>query len=181
MEVMAEALVLSESSCEGTKVSEGERSKKSRIKISRIALASDESGPEEEGHQGKPKEETKKRGKSQRRKEKEKCRGALVKQLKEKTKTHDVSAYKVFRNLLIIDLVIADFYLFFHLQESPFPKALNDSGCLLGDNDLFDAQLEEDVADKVLEEEESLDAIRAAMKKKAKNQVRERHKSLAIL
>lgn len=66
-------------------------------------------------------------------------------------------------------------------QESPFHKALNDSGCLLGDNDLFDAQLEEDAADKVMEEEESLDSIRAAVKKKAKNQVRERHKSLELL
>ncbi|XP_017310239.1 claspin isoform X1 [Ictalurus punctatus] len=137
MDGMADALVLSESSGEATKASEGERPKKSRgKKISRVAVASDESEPEEDEHQGKPKEETKKRGKSQRRKEKEKCRGALVKQLKEKTRTS---------------------------EESLLSKPLNDSGCLLGDSDLFDAQLEED------EEEESLDAIRAAVKKKAKN------------
>lgn len=55
------------------------------------------------------------------------------------------------------------------------PKALNDSGCLLADNDLFGAQLEEDVAEGVMEEEESLDATRAAVKKKAKNKVREKH------
>ncbi|MCI4392166.1 hypothetical protein PGIGA_G00142770 [Pangasianodon gigas] len=140
---MAEALVLSESSGEGTNASEGERTKKSREKkISRIAMASDESEPEEDELRGKSMEETKKRGKSQRRKEKEKRRGALVKQLKEKTRTP---------------------------EESPLPKALNDSGCLLGDNDLFDAQLEEDETEGMMEEEESLDAIRAAVKKKAKN------------
>lgn len=50
------------------------------------------------------------------------------------------------------------------------PKVLNDSGCLLGDNDLFDAQLEEEVMEE--EDEESLDAIRGAVKKKAKNKVR---------
>ncbi|KAK3512132.1 hypothetical protein QTP70_031248 [Hemibagrus guttatus] len=56
-------------------------------------------------------------------------------------------------------------------EESSLPKVLNDSGCLLGDNDLFDAQLEEDMTEEVMEEEEeeSLDAIRAAVKKKAKN------------
>ena len=40
------------------------------------------------------------------------------------------------------------------------PRVLNDSGCLLGDPDLFDTGLEE--------EEESLDAIRAAVKQKVK-------------
>ncbi|XP_047664004.1 claspin isoform X2 [Tachysurus fulvidraco] len=139
---MAEALVLSESSGEGTNGGEGEQPKKSRgKKITRIAMSSDESEPEEDEHQGKSKEETKKRGKSQRRKEKETHRGALVKQLKEKIRTS---------------------------EESPLPKVLNDSGCLLGDNDLFDAQLEEEVMEE--EDEESLDAIRAAVKKKAKNQ-----------
>ena len=38
-------------------------------------------------------------------------------------------------------------------------RVLNDSGCLLGDPDLFDTGLEE---------EESLDAIRAAVKQKVK-------------
>lgn len=51
-------------------------------------------------------------------------------------------------------------------------KALNDSGCLLGDSDLFDAQLEEDSEHQLEgEEEESLDAIRSAVKKKAKHKV----------
>lgn len=39
---------------------------------------------------------------------------------------------------------------------------LNDSGCPLGDTDLFDTGLD-------AEEEESLEAIRAAMKQKMKN------------
>lgn len=61
------------------------------------------------------------------------------------------------------------------------PKVFNDSGCLLGDNDLFDAQLEEDdLTEVVIEEEESLDAIRAAVKKKAKNKVRESDESLKL-
>ncbi|KAL0962454.1 hypothetical protein UPYG_G00340190 [Umbra pygmaea] len=49
--------------------------------------------------------------------------------------------------------------------EEEIPRPLNDSGCLLGDNDLYDAGLEDDDDD---EEEESLDAIRAAVKQKAK-------------
>lgn len=89
---MAEGLVLSESSGEGTNGGEGEQPKKSREKkITRIAMANDESEPEEDEHKGKSKEDTKKRGKSQRRKEKETRRGALVKQLKEKIRTSEVS------------------------------------------------------------------------------------------
>lgn len=65
------------------------------------------------------------------------------------------------------------FHLFFPRFKEALPtKALNDSGCLLGDSDLFDAQLEED-SDHQLEgeEEESLDAIRSAVRKKAKHKV----------
>ncbi|XP_031442312.1 claspin isoform X2 [Clupea harengus] len=47
------------------------------------------------------------------------------------------------------------------------PRGINDSGCLLGDTDLFDAEEEEDE-----DEEESLEAIRASVKQKAK-----KHKS----
>ncbi|XP_045082258.1 claspin-like isoform X3 [Coregonus clupeaformis] len=47
-------------------------------------------------------------------------------------------------------------------KKTPLPRTQNDSGCLLGDNDLYDAGLDDD------EEEESLDAIRAAVKQKAK-------------
>lgn len=42
---------------------------------------------------------------------------------------------------------------------------LNDSGCPLGDTDLFDTGLEEEEE----EEEESLEAIRAAIKRRMKN------------
>lgn len=57
---------------------------------------------------------------------------------------------------------------------------LNDSGCLLGDSDLFDAQLEEDSEPQLEdEEEESLDAIRSAVKKKAKHKVRTLLRSLS--
>lgn len=52
--------------------------------------------------------------------------------------------------------------------EDPL-KALNDSGCLLGDSDLFDAQLEKDSEQHLEgEDEESLNAIRSAVNKKAK-------------
>lgn len=126
MDGMADALVLSESSGEATKASEGERPKKSRgKKISRVAVASDESEPEEDEHQGKPKEETKKRGKSQRRKEKEKCRGALVKQLKEKTRTSEVSKLGVFRKLLSVYVVIADCHFLCLSLRSPFYPSLS--------------------------------------------------------
>ncbi|KAG5842265.1 hypothetical protein ANANG_G00175800 [Anguilla anguilla] len=53
-------------------------------------------------------------------------------------------------------------------QVTPATRVLNDSGCLLGDSDLFDTGLEEEGAGLEGEEEESLDAIRAAMKQKAK-------------
>uniref|UniRef100_A0A672PS68 Claspin n=2 Tax=Sinocyclocheilus grahami TaxID=75366 RepID=A0A672PS68_SINGR len=141
---MANALVLSESSDEETKTNETESIKKKRRKrVSRISMHSDDSEPEKAEVQVKPKEAKKKREKSQRRKEKEKCNFALVKRLKEKT-------------------------------EEVLPiKALNDSGCLLGNSDLFDAQLEEDSEQQLeSEEEESLDAIRSAMKKKAKHKPR---------
>lgn len=51
-------------------------------------------------------------------------------------------------------------------QEVPVPAGINDSGCLLGDTDLFDAEQEEEDEEEV--EEESLEAIRAAVKQKAK-------------
>ncbi|XP_016365385.1 claspin-like isoform X1 [Sinocyclocheilus rhinocerous] len=136
---MANALVLSESSDEETKTKEPESIKRKRGKrVSHISMDSDESEPEKVEVQVKPKE-AKKREKSQRHKEKEKRNVALVKRLKEKT------------------------------EEALPIKALNDSGCLLGDSDLFDAQLEEDSEPQLEgEEEESLDAIRSAVKKKAK-------------
>ncbi|XP_051519780.1 claspin-like isoform X2 [Myxocyprinus asiaticus] len=134
---MANALLLSESSDEETKINETESIKKKQgNRISHISKDSDESEPEKDDVQVKPKEMKKKREKSQRRKEKEKRNVALVKLLKEKN------------------------------EDPPPLKALNDSGCLLGDPDLFDAQLEDDSEQQL--EEESLDAIRSAVKKKAK-------------
>ncbi|CAM4630456.1 unnamed protein product [Leuciscus chuanchicus] len=135
------ALVLSESSDEQTKTEEAESIKDKRGKrVSRISMMeSDESEPEKAEVQVKPKEAKKKREKSERRREKEKRNAALVKRLKERT------------------------------EEALPIKALNDSGCLLGDSDLFDAQLEEDSEE---EDEESLDAIRSAVKKKAKHRPR---------
>ncbi|KAK1156765.1 hypothetical protein AOXY_G25817 [Acipenser oxyrinchus oxyrinchus] len=50
-----------------------------------------------------------------------------------------------------------------HRQASSAPPTLSDSGCLLGDSDLFDTGLGEEE-----EEEESLDAIRAAVRHKVK-------------
>ncbi|XP_061111131.1 claspin isoform X2 [Conger conger] len=53
-------------------------------------------------------------------------------------------------------------------EVTPATRVLNDSGCLLGDSDLFDTGLEEEGVGLEGEEEESLDAIRAAVKQKAK-------------
>lgn len=52
-------------------------------------------------------------------------------------------------------------------EESDADRPLNDSGCLLEDSDLFETGLEED--DSPLEDEESLESIRAAVKNKMKN------------
>ncbi|XP_035384852.1 claspin isoform X2 [Electrophorus electricus] len=142
---MAKTVVLSESSGEETKTSEVEQVEKSQSKrISRIAVDIDESEPETELLQGEAKYGNKKREKSQRRKEKEKRQGALLKRLKEKGSTN---------------------------EESHLPKTLNDSGCLLGDGDLFDAQLEDNMSDGNMEEEESLEAIRDAMRQKANHKL----------
>lgn len=54
-------------------------------------------------------------------------------------------------------------------QQAPPPRPMNDSGCLLGDTDLFDTGLDGDSGDEEEEEqEESLDAIRAAVRQKVK-------------
>lgn len=81
---MAPALVLSESSGEEMKTSESERRRKKQGKrISRISMDSDESESEKDDvKQGK-----RKREKSRRRKDKEDHRGALVKQLRERSNT----------------------------------------------------------------------------------------------
>lgn len=53
-------------------------------------------------------------------------------------------------------------------EESDADRPLNDSGCLLEDSDLFETGLEEE-DDSPLEDEESLESIRAAVKNKMKN------------
>lgn len=53
-------------------------------------------------------------------------------------------------------------------QEMPHPGTLNDSGCPLRDTELFDNGLDD-------EEEESLDAIRAAVKQKMKKHKVQKH------
>ncbi|KAJ7999985.1 hypothetical protein DPEC_G00200120 [Dallia pectoralis] len=132
---MADALVLSASSSDEMKTSLEEKKPEVRSKkMSRIAhMKSDDSAPEEED---KPvrKEAKLKREKSQRHREKKEKRSKAVERLKNRER-----------------------------PEEETPRPLNDSGCLLGDNDLYDAGLDDDDDD-----EESLDAIRAAVKQKAK-------------
>ncbi|XP_010898568.2 claspin isoform X2 [Esox lucius] len=124
------------SASSGDEMKTAEEGDKSRSKRSRIApINSDESAPEEED---KPvrKELKQKREKSQRHREKKEKRSKAVERLKKRER-----------------------------PEEEIPRPLNDSGCLLGDNDLYDAGLDEEEEE---EEEESLDAIRAAVKQKAK-------------
>ncbi|XP_031234528.1 claspin isoform X2 [Mastomys coucha] len=53
-------------------------------------------------------------------------------------------------------------------EEGDADRPLNDSGCLLEDSDLFETGLEEE-NDSPLEDEESLESIRTAVKNKVKN------------
>lgn len=61
-------------------------------------------------------------------------------------------------------------------QNPPLPRALDDSGCPLGDTDLFDTGLN----DEEDEEEESLEAIRAAVKQKMKKHEVEKKKLFPV-
>nr|XP_045006233.1 claspin isoform X1 [Jaculus jaculus] len=54
-------------------------------------------------------------------------------------------------------------------EENEVDQPSNDSGCLLEDKDLFETGLEEEENNSPLEDEESLESIRAAMKNKVKN------------
>ncbi|XP_056154778.1 claspin [Lampris incognitus] len=150
---MADVLVLSASSGGEVEAEEVEKKKtggkkKRAQKSKRISLApvdSEESGPEP-GKDGEEelelKSEGKRREKSQRHRErKERCSKAVVKLKRKKERISKIN------------------------EDTPLPGALNDSGCLLGDTDLFDAGLNDDDDD---EEEESLDAIRAKVKQKVK-------------
>ncbi|CAI5691195.1 unnamed protein product [Oreochromis niloticus] len=154
---MAEALVLSASSgeeMETEKVDEKDKKKeKGRQKCKRISRApvdSEDSEPEEEKsgkmeeeegkvvkRQVKSAKEVKEREKSKRHREKKEKRSKAVEKLKKKERFSERD------------------------EEMPHPGTLNDSGCPLGDTELFDNGLDD-------EEEESLDAIRAAVKQKMK-------------
>ncbi|XP_040908468.1 claspin [Toxotes jaculatrix] len=150
---MAEALALSASSGEEMETGEADErrekdAQKSR-RISRAPIDSEDSDPEkgkceemEEQHDEAKREvkskERKKREKSQRHREKKEKHSKAVKKLKKKERFSEAS------------------------DDTPLPRALNDSGCPLGDTDLFDTGLDEE------EDEESLDAIRAAVKHKMK-------------
>ncbi|CAK6977409.1 claspin [Scomber scombrus] len=155
---MAEALVLSASSGEEMETGEAEEKDKSKKKraqkskrITRAPIDSDDSEPEqvkfeevqeeeeEEKKVVKTVKERKKREKSQRHREKKEKHSKAVEKLKKKERFSELS------------------------EDAPLPRALNDSGCMLGDNDLFDTGLDEDE-----EEEESLEAIRASVQLKMK-------------
>lgn len=63
-----------------------------------------------------------------------------------------------------------DCILFFSLcviQGDDVKQPFNDSGCLLVDKDLFETGLEEEIHSP-LEDEESLESVRAAVKRKVK-------------
>ncbi|KAK5910976.1 hypothetical protein CgunFtcFv8_005190 [Champsocephalus gunnari] len=156
---MAEALVLSASSGEEMETEKaekkGDRKEKGAQKSKRIIRApidSEDSEPEQEKggemeeeqkkevrKETKSMKEHKKREKSRRHREKKEKGSKAVEKLKKKE--------------------------FSEINENaPLPRGLNDSGCLLGDTDLFDTGLDDD------EEEESLEAIRAAVKQKMKKQ-----------
>ncbi|XP_070841107.1 claspin [Chaetodon trifascialis] len=154
---MAEALVLSASSGEEMETAEEKGEKKERgaqrsKRISRAPIDSEDSEPEQEKHgemeerqeevrkETKSMKEHKKREKSQRHREKKEKRSKAVEKLKKKERFSEVN------------------------ENTPLPRALNDSGCLLGDTELFDTGLD----DEAEEEEESLEAIRAAVKQKMK-------------
>ncbi|ERE81634.1 claspin isoform 1 [Cricetulus griseus] len=85
--------------------------------------------------------EGKAKAKSKRRLEKEERTMEKIRRLKKKERTH---------------------------EEGDADQPLNDSGCLLEDSDLFETGLEEE-NDSPLEDEESLESIRAAVKNKVKN------------
>ncbi|TNM93031.1 hypothetical protein fugu_018433 [Takifugu bimaculatus] len=143
---MAEAPGTDDSSGEEPKENTGRAAQKGK-RIGRAPADSEESESEqvdagmEEGQEEvrkgiSPTGKEKKREKSRRHREKEEKRSRVL----EKLKKERVSA----RN-----------------HSSPPPLVLNDSGCSLGNTDLYDTGLDE--------EEESLEAIRAAVKQRMNN------------
>ncbi|XP_026156877.1 claspin isoform X2 [Mastacembelus armatus] len=130
-----------------------ERGRQKSKRISRAPVDSEDSEPEQEtGGETKARQQEemkkeaklmngrKKREKSQRHLKKKEKHSKTMEKLKKKERFSEIN------------------------EDTLLPRALNDSGCLLGDTDLFDTGLD----DPEEEEEESLDAIRAAIKQKLK-------------
>ncbi|RVE66614.1 hypothetical protein OJAV_G00109250 [Oryzias javanicus] len=115
---------------------EGQRSSKAVQRRVANRLTDSEDG-ESDGREEAKEAEVKKREKSRRRREKQERRSHAVEKLKRR-RFGDEN------------------------EGATLPRSLNDSGCPLGDTDLFDTGLN----DEDEEEEESLDAIRAAIKQK---------------
>ncbi|XP_011479434.1 claspin isoform X1 [Oryzias latipes] len=128
---------------EAQQLSSGEEEQSSRKGAQRRVahrLTDSEDG-ESDGREESQQAEAKNREKSRRRREKQERRSNAVEKLKRR-RFGDEN------------------------EGGALPRSLNDSGCPLGDTDLFDTGLN----DEEEEEEESLDAIRAAVKQKMKKQ-----------
>ncbi|XP_060949183.1 claspin [Limanda limanda] len=144
---MTEALELSTSSGEEMETDERrEKGPKKSRRISRAPVDSEDSESEQgkvEERQEEVKKEakSKKREKSQRHREKKEKRSKAVEKLKKKERFSEMN------------------------EDAPPPRPLNDSGCMLGDTELFDTGLDDDEEEM---EEESLEAIRAAVQQKMK-------------
>uniref|UniRef100_A0A3B4F1F5 Claspin n=1 Tax=Pundamilia nyererei TaxID=303518 RepID=A0A3B4F1F5_9CICH len=176
---MAEALVLSASSGEEMETEKDKKKEKGRQKCKRISRApvdSEDSEPEEE-KSGKMEEEegkvvkrkvkstkeVKEREKSRRHHEKKEKRSKAVEKLKKKERFSERDEHTIWVMCVQLKSALLPFP-----QEMPHPGTLNDSGCPLGDTELFDNGLDD-------EEEESLDAIRAAVKQKMKKHKVQKH------
>ncbi|XP_051927578.1 claspin isoform X2 [Hippocampus zosterae] len=145
---VAETFLMSASRGEEIETDEKQEVEKSRRRIS-APVDDEDSEPElkvDEHRQNTKKvakttKDPKRRERSQRRRDKKEKHSKTVEKLKTKERFSDMDEGT-------------------HLLTAP-----NDSGCLLADTDLFDAGIDDE-----LEEEESLDSIRAAVKQKMKKQ-----------
>ncbi|XP_015203995.2 claspin isoform X1 [Lepisosteus oculatus] len=135
----AEALALSESSEEERQEGGGGRTGQRTRRVAQAAWDSEDSEAETDRQAGKAQGESPAGETVKREERSEHCR--------EKDKRRAEAAPRAKRNR--------------RKEEPTAPPSFNDSGCLLRDSDLFDTGVGE-------EEEESLDAIRAAMKNKVK-------------
>ncbi|MED6258272.1 hypothetical protein ATANTOWER_005090 [Ataeniobius toweri] len=143
---MAEALVLPASSGEEVEAEEDRRRDKGVLRSRRISHApvdSEDSEQEQEKRADTEEEDgkVKKREKSQRNRKKKGKHSKAVENMKKKKDERFCEGD----------------------ENEALPRILNDSGCPLGDPDLFDTGLDDED-----EEEESLEAIRAAVKQKMK-------------